>query len=76
MIDFLVQALATILLLVGLWVMGNKRLLGPFLCFLAEGFTTAVGIMHHVWSIILIGAVLFVVQVRNFIKWRAEGASW
>lgn len=76
MIDFLVQFLSMALLLVGLWLMGDKRLIGPFLAFLAEGFTTAVGITHHVWSIIVIGSVLFVVQGRNFWKWRREGIPW
>lgn len=76
MLDFIVQALGAGPLLVGLWLMGNKRLRGPALCTVAEGFTTAVGVMHHVWSIILIGGVLFVVQGRNFIKWRSEGTAW
>jgi hypothetical protein len=76
MLDFIIQFLAAVPLLIGLWLMGNKRLLGPFLCFMAEGFTTTVGIQHHVWSIVVIGAVLFVVQLRNFLKWRREGAPW
>ena len=76
MIDFIVQFLATALLLIGLWLMGNKRLLGPFLAFVAEFFTTIVGITHQAWSIIIIGAVLFVVQGRNFLKWRKEGVKW
>jgi len=76
MIDFVVQLSATVLLLAGLWLMGNKRLLGPFLAFLAEFFTTIVGIQHKTWSIIVIGSVLFVVQGRNFWKWYREGISW
>lgn len=76
MFDFFIQLFAAVPLLVGLWLTGNKRLLGPFLCFIAEAFTTTVGVMHHTWSIILIGAVLFVVQGRNFLKWRSEGVNW
>lgn len=76
MIDFIIQTLGAIPLLIGLWLMGNKRLIGPFLCFVAEFFTTVVGITHHVWSIILIGDVLFVVQLRNSLKWKNEGVSW
>lgn len=76
MIDFVIQFLATVLLLVGLWVMGNKRLLGPFLAFAAEFFTTIIGITHHTWSIVVIGGVLFVVQGRNFFKWKKEGVQW
>ncbi len=75
MIDFIVQFLATSLLLVGLWLMGNKKLSGPILACLAEVFTTAVGIMHNAWSIVVIGAVLFIIQGRNAIKWYKEGRN-
>jgi len=57
--DFIVQFFAASLLLSGLWIMGNKRLLGPFLAFIAEAFTTVVGIEHKAWSIIVIGAVSY-----------------
>ncbi len=76
MIDFIIQALAAGPLLVGLWLMGNGRKIGPFLAALAEIFTVLVGVMHNAWSIVLIGAVLFVVQGRNFIKWHKEGKRW
>jgi hypothetical protein len=42
----------------------------------AEIFTTIVGIAHHTWSIVVIGSVLFIVQSRNFLKWKAEGTRW
>lgn len=76
MLDFVIQTLSAVPLLTGLWLMGNRRLLGPFLAFVAEFFTTLTGIRHGAWSIVLIGAVLFVVQGRNFLKWRAEGVRW
>ena len=76
MIDFIVQFLATSLLLIGLWLMGNKRLIGPLMTAFAEIFTTIVGVTHHTWSIVVIGVVLSVVQARNFFKWRKEGTRW
>lgn len=76
MIDFIVQFLATTLLLSGLWVMGNKKLIGVLLVVVAEVFTTAVGIMYGTWSIIVIGICLTIVQGRNFIKWRKENTPW
>lgn len=76
MIDFTVQFMAIVLLLAGLWLMGNKRLLGPFLAFCAEAAWFVVGVTHHVWSAWVLGAVLFVVQLRNFLRWRREGAPW
>lgn len=76
MLDFVVQFLAMTLLLVGLWLMGNKRLLGPAMTAVAEIFTTIVGITHHTWSIVVIGVVLSFVQARNFLKWHAEGTRW
>jgi hypothetical protein len=76
MLDFALQSLSAIPLLLGLWLMGNKKLLGPLLAWVAEAFTAVVGFEHHTWSIVLIGVVLFVVQGRNFLKWRPEGVRW
>jgi len=76
MIDFLIQFFGAVPLLIGLWLMGNNRRLGVLLCFLAEGFTTVIGITHHVWSIIVIGVWLFVIQGRNLRKWTKEGVRW
>lgn len=76
MIDFIIQFLAMTLLLSGLWLMGNKRLIGPFMTAFAEIFTTIVGVTHHTWSIVVIGVVLSFVQARNFFKWRKEGTRW
>ena len=75
-IDFIVQFLAAALLLSGMWLTGNKRLIGPFLAFVAEVFTTIAGITHHTWSFVLIGIILFGIQGRNFVKWYREGAKW
>jgi hypothetical protein len=76
MVDFVIQFLATTLLLVGLWIMGNKKLIGVLMVVVAEVFTTMVGIMYGTWSIIVIGVCLTVVQGRNFIKWRKEKTPW
>ena len=76
MIDFIVQFLATALLLGGLWIMGNKKLGGVLLVVIAEIFTVAVGIMHDTWSIIVIGGALTIIQGRNFIKWKRENTPW
>lgn len=76
MLDFIVQFLGTSLLLVGLWLMGDKRLLGPALAFFAELFIVVVGLTHDAWSIVVIGLCLGVVQARNFMKWKKEGAPW
>ena len=76
MIDFIIQFLATVLLLAGLWIMGNKKLGGVLLVVIAEIFTTIVGITHGVWSIIIIGICLTIVQGRNFIRWRKDKTPW
>lgn len=74
--DFVIQFLATTLLLVGLWIMGNKKLMGVLMVVIAEIFTTMVGFMYGTWSIIVIGACLTIVQGRNFIKWKKEKTPW
>jgi hypothetical protein len=74
--DFIFQFLCTTLLLSGLWIMGNKKLLGVLFVIIAEIFTTTVGVTHGVWSITVIGICLAIVQTRNFIKWRSENTPW
>ena len=75
-LDFIIQFMATSLLLLGLWIMGNKKLAGVLMVVIAEIFTTMVGIMYGTWSIIVIGICLTIVQGRNFIKWRKEKTPW
>lgn len=76
MIDFLIQLVGTALLLAGIYYSGNVRLLGPFLAFISELFMVVIGLQHHAWSIVVIGSVLFMVQLRNFVKWAHEGKPW
>lgn len=76
MVDFIVQLLSVVLLLTGLWLMGDKRLRGPFLACIAEVFVTIVGIQHQTWSIVVIGVCLGFVQGRNFLKWYRERTPW
>ena len=75
-VDFVVQSLAAFLLFTGLWLTGNKRLLGPFVTLIADIFNGYVGITHHVWCITLISSVRFVIQGRNFVKWYRERTGW
>ena len=75
-LDHLLQFLGTALLLIGLWLMGNRLLIGPFIATVAELMLMAVGIWHGVWSLFVIGFALFFVQGRNFLKWRSEKVSW
>ncbi len=74
--DLLLQSLSAFPLFYGIWQTGNNRLRGPVMTFIAEFFTTTVGIMHGVWSLILIGLVLFIIQGRNAYKWHKEGKPW
>lgn len=76
MFDFLIQFLAMVLLLVGLWEIGNEKLRGPFLGFTSNIFTMILGVTHHLWSFLVIGILVFVIQGRNFFKWKKEGVQW
>lgn len=69
MIDMIVQSMATIILLLGIWFMGNGVLLGPLLGALSELLFVYIGITNHVWSIAIVGIVIFFIQARNFYKW-------
>ena len=72
MIDFILQAAAVGLLVLGLWLSGNKDARGPLLAAIAELLWIAVGIMHSVWGLVALSAVLAVVQARAFILWKGD----
>ena len=74
--DFIVQFVAAGMLLYGLWEMGNKSLRGPALAAVSEALWVGTGLLHEMWGLIFLSVVLVVVQCRNFLKWRSEGASW
>jgi hypothetical protein len=77
MLDFVIQLLATVLLLEGVWFMGNRNLLlGPLLTTISEIPWVIIGITHHTRSLIVISVVLFFAQGRIFLKWRKEGVRW
>lgn len=75
-IDFIIQFTSSFGLLVGIWLTGNRRLSGPFLCLLAEVAVTIMGVTHGTWSLVVIGVGLGIVQARNFVKWYKEGVAW
>lgn len=76
MIDFILQILSALLLFYGIWQTGNNLLRGPVITLFAELLTIFVGVIHGVWSLILIGIVLFIIQGRNSRKWFKEGKEW
>ena len=76
LLDNGLQLFGTSFLLVGLWLTGNRALLGPALATVSEVMLMIVGVWHGVWSLFVIGLALFFVQGRNFLKWRREGVAW
>ena len=73
MIDHVIQTFAVVLLCYGLWETGNYKLRGPIIAAIAEVFVVAVGINHGAWSVVMIGTILFFIQLRNaWIWWRDE----
>jgi hypothetical protein len=76
MIDFMLQAVSTLLVLYGVWQVGNGRLRGPLVLVVANVITVYVGLTHGVWSIVCIDAALFFIQIRTLVKWHRELREW
>ncbi len=72
----LLQFLAAGILLIGLWLMGNQKKIGPFLAALSEVLWVIIFIPPELWGGVFLSTILFVMQARNFIKWHREGLSW
>lgn len=76
MMDFVTQAVGYGGLIYGLYTMGDNKLRGPLIAMFSEAALVGVGVNHQVWSLTLIGLTLFIVQGRNFLKWKAAGVKW
>jgi hypothetical protein len=72
----IVQFIAAGILLVGLYLMGNQKRLGPLLAAASEALWIAVFLPPHLWGGIFLSTVLFCMQARNFIKWSRAGLPW
>lgn len=72
----ILQFFAAGVLLIGLYLMGNQKKLGPFLAGASEAIWVVVFIPPHMWGGIFLSTILFVMQARNFIKWHREGLPW
>lgn len=70
--DIALQGSAIVLLIVGLWLAGNKNTLGPLLAAISEVLWAFVGIAHSVWGLVVLSVVLAVVQFRAYLKWKAH----
>jgi hypothetical protein len=55
-----------------MWLMGNKKTIGPALGVLSDIFFFAVNVYAGLWLCAAFCATLTVVHVRNFLKWRRE----
>jgi hypothetical protein len=76
MLYLLLQFVAAGILLLGLFLMGNHRKSGPLLAALSEALWIGVFIPPRLWGGIFLSSILFIMQMRNFIKWYKEGVSW
>lgn len=75
-LDVATQLVATVMLLYGLYTMGNYKRRGPLLAGASELLWVVVGIQHNIYGLVLLSVILAVMQARNFIKWSKEGAAW
>ena len=70
------QFFAAGVLLLGLWLMGNHKRIGPLLASLSELLWIIVFLPSHLWGGVFLSAILFAMQARNFFKWSQEGVPW
>lgn len=70
MLDLIVQALATVLLIHGLWLCGDKNPQGPLEAAISEVLWVIIGIVHGVWGLVALSLILAVVQARTYVQWR------
>lgn len=68
-----VIALATSALTIwGLWLVGNKRIMGWVLGLVTQAFWVATIVLFDSWGLLPTTVALTIVYTRNIIKWRRE----
>lgn len=75
-VNLALQFVAAGILLVGLWQMGNRKLIGPALATIAEVLWVVAFVPNEIWGGVFLSVVLTIFQGRNFVKWYAERVPW
>jgi hypothetical protein len=55
-----------------MWLMGNKKPMGPLVAIASEVVWLGLIIKASLWGLLPLNAALVVIQTRNFIKWTSK----
>lgn len=67
-----IQLAASVATLVAMWLMGNKKPMGPVIAVASEFVWLALIFYAKLWGILPLTAALLVIHTRNAWKWRKE----
>lgn len=72
MIGIALQVVACVTTFAAIWLMGNKKTIGPALGIVSDVCFFAVNIYADLWITGAFCAGMTAIHARNFIKWRKE----
>lgn len=64
--------IAAILEISGLWIIGNKKKSGFLMMILCSISWIMIGISNHLYGLSLAALICFIVHVRNYLKWKPK----
>jgi len=72
MLSTVMQWLLSVLLIVNLYLMGNKTVWGPITGIVAQGLWIFYGVMTQQYGLVPGVLILLLINIRNWRKWKAE----
>lgn len=69
------EMLATLFVLIGVWLIGNPHILGIWLMFIAQVIWLIYSLMTDQYFLAVQSAVLFVFNVRALVNWMKKGVG-
>lgn len=72
MLSSMMQWILSVLLIVNLYLMGNKTIWGPISGIIAQAVWVVYGIMTRQYGLVPGVVVLLLINIRNWRKWKAE----
>ncbi len=69
---FVLQSLASITTIVGMWLYGSKSLWGPRAGLIGQVFWWSIMVQSSLWGLLPVNIAMFVIHGRAYIKWRRD----
>ncbi|UGA46822.1 hypothetical protein HU230_0012565 [Bradyrhizobium quebecense] len=69
---FVLQSLASLTTITGMWLYGSKSLWGPRVGLIGQVFWWSIMFQSGLWGLLPVNIAMFVIHGRAYLKWRKD----